>query len=137
MSFVNSFRNHLYRFFSKKEKDENLGMQQFLNKKVLELRKKFGGNANVFQRVEFFFYSDQEDKANNLAIELSKLGYEVYSVNPPAYKDQQWSVIGCTSPIDLREDELTNWSTQMIELGYQCDCKFDGWGTFISEQMQE
>jgi regulator of RNase E activity RraB len=131
MPSFNSFRQHLYRFFSKKDRDESLGMQSFLNKKVLELGKKFGAKENAFQSVEFFFYSDEEDKANNLVIELARLGYEVYAVYPPELEDQQWSVIGCTIPMNLQEGELTNWSEQMVKLGYECDCKFDGWGSLI------
>lgn len=131
MPFFNSFRQHLYRFFSKKEKDESLSMQQILNKEVLALGKKYGQKENAFQSVEFFFYSDKGNKANNLAIELAKLGYEVYDAFPPKDENQQWSVIGCTTPMNLEEDELTHWSEQMIELGYECDCKFDGWGTLI------
>lgn len=106
-------------------------MQRLLNKEVLAVGKKFGAKENGFQSLEFFFYSDQEDKANNLAIELAKLGYEVYDVYPPKDEDQQWAIIGCTSPMNLHEDELTNWSEQMVKLGYECDCKFDGWGTLI------
>ena len=106
-------------------------MQSFLNKKVLEVSKKFGRKEDAFQSIEFFFYSDEEDKANNLAIELNKLCYEVYGVHPLDKEDQQWSVIGCTAPMHLSEDELTNWSEQMVKLGYECDCKFDGWGTLI------
>src|SRR5688500_12368753 len=131
MTFFNSFRNHLYRYFSKEERDENLNMQHLLNKKILEVRKKYGGKSNAFQRVEFFFYSDQEGKANNLAIELSKLGFKVYGVDPPQHEDQQWSVIGCTPAMYLNEDELTGWSEKMMQLGYGCDCKFDGWGALI------
>lgn len=131
MPSFNSFRQHHYRFFSKKERDEQLGIQLFLNKKVLDIGKKFGAKDNAFQSVEFFFYSDQQDKANNLAIELSKLDYEVYDVFPPMEGDNQWAVIGRTPSMHLNDDELTRWSEQMIELGYECDCKFDGWGTLI------
>ena len=93
--------------------------------------KRFGGKSNPLQSVEFFFYSDEEDKANNLAIELSKLGYEVYGVHPPLYEGGQWSVTGLTLPMKLEDEDFNNWSKQMVQLGYECDCKFDGWGTLI------
>lgn len=93
--------------------------------------KRFGGKPDPFQRVEFFFYSDKEDKANNLAIELNRLGYEVYGTHQPETGDTQWSVIGCTPPMKLYGKEFDNWYKQMVQTGFEYDCKFDGWGTLI------
>ncbi len=130
MNAFNSFRNHLYRFFTKEEREESLEMQPFLNKKVMELFSKFGGRSNTIKEAEFFFYSDEEDKANNLAIELNKMGYKP-GIYPPEKEKDQWAIIGCTGRLNLSAKEFDKWSEKMVELGYECDCKFDGWGTIV------
>ena len=126
--WFNSFRQHLYRFFSRDEYEESSGMQKFLNEKVLGLFHDYGGTKE-FQGIEFFFYTDTPDKANNLAIELSAMGYEVYGADKGP--DDKYSIIGCTMPIGMDEESVTNWSKQMCKLGYDNDCQFDGWGTLI------
>ena len=128
MSF-NSFRQRLYRFFSRDEYEESSRMQKTLNEKVLGLFHGYGGTKE-FQGVEFFFYTDTQDKANNLAIELSAMGYDVYGVSKDADADK-YSITGCTMPIKMDEESLTDWSKQMCKLGYDNDCQFDGWGTLI------
>ena len=127
MSF-NSFRQNIYRFFSKKEYEDSKRMQRFLNKKVLGLFRNYGGKSDL-KSIEFFFYTDTQDKANNLAIELSAMGYEVYGTDKGS--DDKYSIIGCTMPIRIDERSVTNWSRQMCKLGYDNDCQFDGWGTLI------
>ena len=78
--FFNSFRQHLYRFFSSNEYEDSKGMQRILNSRVVRLFHKHGGKSEC-KPVEFFFYTDTEDKAANLAIELSALNYEIYGVS--------------------------------------------------------
>lgn len=131
MKFFNSFRQQLYRFFTKEHRDESLQMQPMLNKRAMGLMKDYGGKPNPVQGVEFFFYSDEEAKANNLAIELNKLGYTVYDVHPPEQEGKNWSIIGCIPPVPMGGNKFDKWTEQMIQLGYECDCQFDGWGTLI------
>jgi hypothetical protein len=38
---------------------------------------------------------------------------------------------GCNRNINFEEEEMAIWTQQMIELGYKCDCQFDGWGTLL------
>jgi regulator of RNase E activity RraB len=127
MSF-NSFRKHLYRFFDKKDFEDSKGMQQTLNKKVLELFGKYG-RKNECRNVEFFFYTDALDKANNLAIELSAMQYEIYDVIK--IDDDSYSISGSTGQLKMDEASLMDWSEQMCTLGYNHDCQFDGWGTLV------
>jgi len=130
MSFFNSFRNHLYRFFSKKEMADAIAVQPKLNYSLFKLFKQYGG-AKTQSPVEFFFYTDTEDKANNLVIELVKLEYEIYGIYPPTEDTLEWSIIGATIPLFMNEHELTKWCERMNQLGYETDCRFDGWGTLI------
>ena len=128
MSHFNIFRTNKYQYVSEQEFREKLDMQRFLNAQVLQVFKKKGGVSEKQAPVEFFFYTDEEDKASNLAIELNKLGYEVYSIDRLAL-DGKWSVTGRTQLMKMTTRTITKWSKQMVELGYQNDCDFDGWGT--------
>lgn len=127
MSFFNSFRNHLYKFFSKKEMLDAIAVQPKLHHSLLKLFKQYGGREKE-SSVEFFFYTDTEDKAANLVIELSKLSYGIY---PPEENMKDWSIIGATTALYMYEQELTTWCEKMNKLGFETDCRFDGWGTLI------
>ncbi|MBD0374331.1 MAG: hypothetical protein M3342_14470 [Bacteroidota bacterium] len=70
MGLFNSYRQHLYRFFTKEEKEESNRMHPRFNKRLLQIMRFFGGKSSAEKDIEFFFYTDEEDKANNLAIEL-------------------------------------------------------------------
>src|ERR1041385_389143 len=105
MKFFNSFRQHLYRFFTKEEKEDSMANQPIANKEVTKLVKQFGGHIGSSQNVSFFFYTDAEDKAANLAIELSKLGYEIFGINDNSDNNEQWSVIGQTPPMQVEGEE--------------------------------
>ena len=130
MSYFNSFRNHIYRFFSKKEMADAIVVQPKLNRSLFNLFKQYGGTRTE-SPVEFFFYTDTEDKANNLAIELVKLKYEIYGIYPPAGDIHNWSIIRATTQLLMNEHELTKWCEAMTILGYETDCRFDGWETLI------
>jgi hypothetical protein len=130
MSVFNSFRNHLYRFFSKKELKNAMVVQPKLNRSLFKLFKQYGGKKKE-SSVEFFFYTDTEDKAANLVIELSKLGYEIYGIYPPEEKIPDWSITGATTSLCMHEQELTTWCEKMNQLGFETDCRFDGWGALI------
>lgn len=126
----NSFRQNLYRFFSKEEKEQHSAVYPFLNKRIFKLSKRFKSKEPVEKGIEFFFYTDEMDKANNLVIELAQLGYEIYDVRPPTI-NELFSITGCNRTINFEEEEMTIWTEQMIALGYKCDCQFDGWGTLL------
>jgi hypothetical protein len=130
MPFFNSFRNHLYHFFSKKEMMDSNAVQPKLNHSLFKLFKQYGGKKKE-SPVEFFFYTDTEDKATNLVIELAKLDYEIYGIHPPAEGIMDWSIIGATTSLSMNEQELTKWCEKMNQLGFETDCRFDGWGTLI------
>jgi regulator of RNase E activity RraB len=76
------------------------------------------------QPLEFFFYADTEDKGSNLAIELTKLGYEVDAVEKSGDK---WSIIGVTPIMKIDEATLTEWGEAMYSLAYEMEVLFDGW----------
>jgi regulator of RNase E activity RraB len=101
------------------------------NARVLELMDHYGKKDNPVLPVGFFFYADKQDDASNLAIDLSKLGYEIYNVYEPDANCKQWAVIGNTPKMDMSETALTEWTDKMEGLAEENNSVFDGWGTLI------
>jgi len=100
-----------------------------MNAKVLEQLNIHGVTDNSELELEFFFYTNKEDNASNLAIELNKLNYQINLVDHSASDKNQWVVIGWTTKMKMDLQTVTKWTNQMCKLGYENDCDFDGWGT--------
>lgn len=105
--------------------------QKLANARVIELMHHYGPTHHSVCPVEFFFYSNREDDAANLAIDLHKLGYQVYSVNEPNDHCDKWSVVGLTDKISLEENSLNAWTDRMEKLGEEHNSLFDGWGAMV------
>lgn len=99
-------------------------------KRLLSLSKKYGGKTGHLQQVEFFFYADSENKGSNLAIELSKLGYDIYGVEKI---NDSWSIVGATPLMKIDEVTLTKWGAAMYALADELEVLFDGWGMPIEK----
>jgi hypothetical protein len=106
MPHFNIFRSNKYQYVSEQEFKEKLDMQRFLNSQVLQVFKKKGGASEKQLQVEFFFYTNEEDKASNLAIELNRLGYEVKSIDRQVI-DGKWSITGRTQPMKMTTRTIT------------------------------
>ncbi len=99
-------------------------------KQVLSNSKKYGGKTGHMQPIEFFFYSDTEDKGSNLAIELAEMGYSVYGVDKSG---DNWSIIGATPIMTIDEEALTKWAEAMYTLADKMHVLFDGWGMLVEK----
>jgi regulator of RNase E activity RraB len=87
-----------------------------------------GVTSSTKLKLEFFFYTDTDDKGRSLAKALRSLSYEVKTV--PAVGDKKlFLVTGWTTPMKIDDDTVVKWTEQMCRLGYEHDCDFDGWGT--------
>ena len=104
------------------------------NARVLELMNHFGTKDNSVLSVEFFFYADKQDDASNLAIELSKLGYRIDTLNEPHNAINQWAIIGTTPKMDIGESAINTWTARMKQLAKENNSVFDGWGTSINPE---
>ena len=78
--------------------------------------------------LEFFFYTNSAEKATNLARDLEALKYSVTTENSVSDK-KLFLVTGWTTKMEMSEPIVMDWTTKMTEMGYKCDCEFDGWGT--------
>ena len=122
-------------FVSENQFNKNLASQKRMNFDTLLQLGKYGVDNDSQLRLEYFFYTNEQDKASNLAIELSKLGYEVTVDISEGNKDQ-WVITGWTTKMQMDLNTVTGWTNQMCKLGYDNDCDFDGWGTFPDQDKE-
>ena len=101
------------------------------NARVLALMDHYGAKDNAVLSVEFFFCSQKQDHANNLAIDLSKLGYTIDTINEPDPAKPQWTIVGYTPKMDVSTNAITDWTIKMEQLAKENNSVFDGWGTLI------
>ncbi len=107
---------------------KNLNGQMTMLYKILAQLMNYGVTDSTTLKLEFFFYTDTEEKAFTLAAALKKLNYEVEAT--PSQGDEQLMLIrGWTGPIKMDESSVEAWTEQMVRLGYNHDCEFDGWGS--------
>ncbi len=79
-------------------------------------------------KLEYFFYTDSSQKAEVLAGELTRMGYD--GGHGIAAGDSNLYVItGWTPPMQMIDSVVVKWTEKMCDLGYRFDCEFDGWGT--------
>jgi tetratricopeptide (TPR) repeat protein len=126
----------LFSFFGKGDKyvsestfKKSVIRQREMNDQTLTQLSKYGVNDQSQLTLEFFFYTDKQDKASNLAIELKKLNYNIETVDKSAGDSNLWIVTGWTTPIKMDLSAVTKWTEQMCKIGFDNDCDFDGWGT--------
>lgn len=91
-----------------------------------------GNKRSNLEEVEFFFYCFRRDDANNLAVDLFKLGYHLYGVFPPGQPGEPWLITG-HALIKIRTVGWSKvWIEKMEELAERNEAVFDGMGAEIS-----
>jgi regulator of RNase E activity RraB len=100
---------------------------------IIEQLRTFNITSDKFFKLEYFFHTNQDEKASHLAGEIEKLNYSVKH-GPAADHKSLFVVTGWTTKIKMEELIISNWVTEMCELGYKFDCLFDGWGTDPNQQ---
>lgn len=86
------------------------------------------GGDSEFMKLDFWFYTNEQEKAELLAGALRGLQYEV-EVSTGGHEDRQICISGCTPFMHDVDDAMEKWVKQMNELGFVHDCEFDGWGS--------
>jgi hypothetical protein len=112
--------------------EKNLRRQVAMTPQTLAQLRKHGVGPAAQRRLEYFFYSNSNDKASGLATELAARGWTVES-RPSADASKTFVITGWTSPMVMGDDVVLQWTTDMVEQGYKHDCEFDGWGTNVAE----
>ena len=96
--------------------------------KILEQLRAYNITNDKYLQLEYFFYTNDEEKARNLAEEIGKLNYSVKHGAVPG-KKSLFVITGWTTRIKMDESTITDWVKEMCAHGYKYDCLFDGWGT--------
>lgn len=115
-------------FVTESEHKSNIEDQSNQNKEVLLDIYWCGVSEEKKLKVDFSFATNAEKKALDLSANLKLLNPENVQVS---LSDEIWSVTGSCGKIKMQLDDVTNWTVQMCELGYQHDCEFEGWGAAI------
>lgn len=120
---MNKFYNKLIssiRNFEKNVKGQKSTLKHYLA--ILELF-----DQEEHKEMEFFFYADKIDDAENLSCNLKELNYQIYGIERS--KNNQYSIIGRTNKMSINEKHFNSWIEKMNEIAYLNNCIFDGWGT--------
>lgn len=116
------------RYVTEKSFRENLENQTAMSPQVLAKLRECSVTDVTELKLEYFFYTDTDAKAQSLAEPLRELNYEVKAVQS-AGDDRLFLVNGWTTPMKMGEATVIAWVKQMCHIGYEHDCEFDGWGT--------
>ena len=115
-------------FVSETDFNNNLDGQLEMTPQTLVQLRKLNVTEDKELKLEYFFYTNTAEKAEQLATEIAKLNYTVeHGVS--AGDKNLFIVTGWTTKMKMEGDIVNQWTKQMCELGYQFDCEFDGWGT--------
>jgi regulator of RNase E activity RraB len=127
-SILSAFGETPRRYVTESVFSENRTKQILTTPQTLEQLRKYGVTDDTELKLEFFFYTNEEAKASELAAVLMKKGYSVRHM--PAAHDETLQVItGWTEKMKMTDAVVVAWTREMCELGYASDCNFDGWGT--------
>jgi tetratricopeptide (TPR) repeat protein len=129
MGLFDIFRNKIKRYINESTFKKTVQKQKEMNGRTLSQLNKYGVVDDSELSLEFFFYTDKQDKASNLAMELKKMNYSIETVDKSPGDPKLWAVTGWTTPMQMDIKSVTKWTEQMCEVGYENDCEFDGWGT--------
>jgi regulator of RNase E activity RraB len=112
----------------------NRNLQIEIAPHVLDLVHSLNDDAEEQElKIEFFFYSNKLENAKRLADELGKMNYSVEYGSSPGDQNKI-CITGWTTKMKMTGEVLEQWTKLMCDIGYKCDCEFDGWGTFPDQE---
>lgn len=115
-------------FVSETAFNDNRDKQMQMTPQTLEQLRRLNVTSDKELKLEYFFYTNTADKAEQLASEIVKLNYTVQH-GVSAGDKNLFIVTGWTTKMKMSDEVVKQWTKQMCELGYKFDCEFDGWGT--------
>jgi regulator of RNase E activity RraB len=115
-------------FVSETSFNSNRTKQMQMTPQTLDQLRKLNVTADKELKLEYFFFTNTDEKAEQLASEIAKLNYTVQH-GVSAGDKKLFIVTGWTTKMKMADEVVEQWTKQMCELGYKFDCEFDGWGT--------
>ena len=116
------------RFKTEEAYERNRALQLTMTPKTVAQLRNYGVTDKTELKLEYFFYTNSEEKAASLAQKLKDLGYEG-SHGLSAGKRKEQVITGWTSRMKMDDQTVRGWTDQMCCIGQEHDCEFDGWGT--------
>jgi len=111
------------RFVTAAKHTKNVAAHAKMVPHALEQLRAHGIGAKEVRQLEFFFATNSKPKASALAEMLQVHEYAVTVVRDGA----KFMVAGLTTPIPMSKRALSDWSRDMVALGFELDSLFDGW----------
>ena len=111
-------------FFTKNIYDSEISL--IANGDVLERIYSSNVSPETKLPIEFFYVSDQEEKLKKLGLQLLAEFPQYTDLKVQPYNDN-FELLGITNPITMDLETINAWNQQMWDIGYQFDCKLDGW----------
>lgn len=105
---------------------ENTKAQLALNAALIDQQRNLNVPEDSVKIVEFYFYSDADAKVAALAKLLEAKQYTVEFGNSAAIPGE-FVCTGRSTPIKMSAIVLETWVKEMCLIGFQNDCRFDGW----------
>lgn len=128
MSIFDLFKNKSGRFISEKKHKKNLASQMEMSPLTLDQLRDYNVTEDTMLKLEFFFYTDSNEKAQLLAEDLKSIVYSV-EFGDSAEDENMKIITGWSSPLKMSSQPVLDWTEEMCCLGFKHDCEFDGWGT--------
>lgn len=130
--FLNPKSNN-QQFVSETSFNSNRDKQIQMTPQTLDQLRKLNVTADNELKLEYFFYTNTSDKAEQLTNEIGKLNYTVQH-GVSASDKNLFIITGWTTKMKMADEVVKQWAKQMCELGYKFDCEFDGWGTVPDQE---
>lgn len=134
MSFINKFLSSkaVPKFVTDEKYRSNLANMLKVTPQTLAQLREHNISDESTLKLEYFFYSNNEDNAIKLVNRLKSEGYSV-EFGPSAGDRKLLVVTGWTIPMKMDEANILKWTEDMCNIGYEFDCDFDGWGTNLQQ----
>jgi hypothetical protein len=126
--FPSLFNRGSKRFWTKEAFQQSLAKQLRMTPLTLERLAELSVGTEDQFKLEYSFHTDSPRKASALAGHLEEFGCQVEQYRSAG--DERLSVItGRTAPMTMSHVILQTWTERMCRLGFEHDCRFDGWRT--------
>ena len=122
-----SSKEDLGQYISEQQHEDNLSSQLATSPELVEQFRGFGITEDRTCRLEYFFYTNSQEKAAALSFELCEMGYAA-KVQETGPGKKIRVVAGATVPVQMATEKVLEWTELMCTVGFKHDCEFDGWG---------
>ncbi len=104
----------------------NIVEQKSMNEISVKKMRLKGSGIDYVKPIDFYFYSNDEQKLGQLGEQLEKLEYEIDEIEESS-EDGAFFLSGTAPSIQITVSVLDSWTERMCRVAYKFDCEFSGW----------